>query len=55
MIINPSGDFLQKADADNENILFQDIDPQLSRDKMITPLNHVFDDRRPEQYTEDNC
>ena len=55
MIINPSGDFLQKADADNENILFQDIDPQLSRDKMITPLNHVFDDRRPEQYTDDNC
>ena len=28
-----------------------DVDIALARDKMITPRNHVLNDRRPEQYT----
>jgi len=55
MILSPSGNILTKASSDSDEILEQDVDPTLSHDKMITPMNHVFDDRRPEQYTGDNC
>lgn len=50
MIINPSGDVLSRAPADEESILSVEIDPADARNKMITPLNHVFNDRRPEHY-----
>ncbi len=55
MILSPSGDILTKASSDSNEILEQDLDPTLAHDKMITSMNHVFDDRRPEQYTGDNC
>ena len=50
MIINPSGDVIAKATVDEEAILTQEIDPAEAGNKMITPMNHVFDDRRPEHY-----
>jgi predicted amidohydrolase len=50
MIINPSGDVLARGPVDEEAILTLEIDPSESSDKMITPLNHVFNDRRPEHY-----
>ena len=50
MIIDPSGNVLKKASAANEEIIEYDLDISLSTDKMITPLNHVFKDRRAEQY-----
>jgi predicted amidohydrolase len=50
MIIDPSGNILKKASADQQEIIEYDLDISLSADKMITPLNHVFRDRRPEQY-----
>jgi predicted amidohydrolase len=50
MIINPSGDVLSRAPEDEESILNLEIDPADARNKMITPLNHVFSDRRPEHY-----
>ena len=55
MILSPSGDILVKASSDRNEILKLDVDPTLAQDKMITSMNHVFDDRRPEQYTGDNC
>jgi predicted amidohydrolase len=50
MIIDPSGNIIRKAKPDAEEILEYELDISLSDDKMITPLNHVFKDRRPEQY-----
>ena len=55
MLISPSGDILTRASSDTAEILRIDIDPTLANDKMITPMNHVFNDRRPEQYIADNC
>lgn len=50
MIINPSGDIIARASGDNTEIVSMEIDPTLAHNKMITSMNHVFDDRRPEQY-----
>lgn len=50
MIINPSGDVVASAPSDEEAILNLDIDPTQARNKMITSMNHVFNDRRPEHY-----
>lgn len=55
MITSPSGDVLEKAASDQEEIIFMDVDVTKTHDKMITSMNHVFDDRRPEQYRLDNC
>lgn len=49
-LCNPSGEIISEASPQNEEILFSEIDPNISRDKMITARNHVFDDRRPEKY-----
>lgn len=54
-LLDPGGEVLAKAGPAGEELLLQEIDPSLSQNKMITPLNHVFDDRRPEQYMADNC
>lgn len=51
MIIDPSGNVLIKASADKQEIIEYDLDISISNNKMITPLNHVFKDRRPEQYS----
>lgn len=50
MIINPSGDILAKASPDEEEILILEINPEEAHNKMITSMNHVFNDRRPEHY-----
>ena len=50
MIINPSGDIIARAPIDEEAIITIDIDPEDAWNKMITPLNHIFNDRRPEHY-----
>lgn len=50
MIIDPAGDILVKASSDKTEMITLMIDPAQAQDKMITSLNHVFDDRRPEQY-----
>lgn len=55
MILSPSGDVLAKASSDNIEILRLEINPSLAHNKMITSRNHVFDDRRPEQYRGDSC
>ena len=47
---DPSGNILNRASNDNETILSIDIDPLQARDKFITPLNHVLNDRFPKKY-----
>ena len=49
-ILDPGGDVVTALSADQSEVMTAVIDPSLSRDKMITELNHVFEDRRPEQY-----
>jgi len=48
--VNPSGDLISSVADDREIILTFDVEPQLARDKYITPLNHVFEDRFPAYY-----
>jgi len=55
MVIDPAGDIRIHASADNTEIISLEIDPTLAHNKMITSMNHVFNDRRPEQYSSDNC
>jgi predicted amidohydrolase len=49
-ITDPSGIITTMASADKSEIISMEIDTELSRNKMITGRNHVFDDRRPEIY-----
>lgn len=51
-VTDPEGDVIAEASSDKEEILFSDIDPKLSRNKMITMENHVLEDRFPELYGE---
>ena len=48
--VDPAGEFVASVSDDEEKILTFEIDPALARDKHITPMNHVFEDRVPEQY-----
>ena len=52
IIANPDGKVIASASPDQEEVIFADIDTSKSRNKMATPRNHVFDDRRPEFYGE---
>ena len=49
-ITDPYGDVMKSASRENEELLIQDLDLALSRDKMVTPRNHAFNDRRPDSY-----
>jgi predicted amidohydrolase len=50
-IVAPNGDLLYRAASQRENIYIMDIDPSNARDKSITALNDVLEDRRPEYYS----
>lgn len=50
--VDPGGNLIDRAEDDSERILTFEIDPNLSKDKLITPLNHVFEDRFPDKYSE---
>jgi len=49
-VVNPEGDVIAEASVDKEEILYTDINPLLSRNKMITTKNHVFNDRITNEY-----
>ena len=51
MIIDPAGDIILRASGENTEIISMEIDPTIAHNKMITSMNHVFNDRRPEQYS----
>lgn len=50
LIASPAGEVLVSASADHEEVLIASCDTELSGNKMITPKNHIFTDRRPELY-----
>ena len=49
-ITAPDGSILVRALEDDEALLTLDIDPALARNKAVTSLNNIFEDRRPEMY-----
>lgn len=49
VIVDPKGTVLAKAE-EGEEVIIVDIDPELARDKMITPMNDAFKDRRTDIY-----
>jgi predicted amidohydrolase len=49
-IIGPDGRVLAEASGDGESVQVVDIDPARADNKQITPENHLFEDRRPDQY-----
>jgi predicted amidohydrolase len=50
LFTDPSGRITQMASFDKTEIIRTEIDTQLSQNKMINPINHVFNDRRPDVY-----
>ena len=50
MISAPTGEIIEAGSPDKPSVISALIDTQLSRNKMITLRNHVFEDRRPEDY-----
>lgn len=51
IIANPKGDILVQASQRKEEVGVEDVDITMARDKMATPRNDLFGDRRPEEYT----
>lgn len=49
-VVGPGGKLLVRAPSQRESLAVVEIDPALARDKRMTPLNHLMDDRRPEFY-----
>ena len=49
-IIDPSGGVVVRSDSSHEDVRVIEIQPEKARDKMITPRNHVLNDRKPERY-----
>jgi predicted amidohydrolase len=50
IIADPKGEVLYRASADKEEAKVVEIDIARARDKNATARNHIFDDRRPEEY-----
>lgn len=50
IIAAPSGKVIAEASAGRQEVITAEFDISQARDKMITPLNHAFNDRRPEFY-----
>jgi predicted amidohydrolase len=50
ILSDPLGNTMIKAPSDKECLMIAQLDLDLARNKMITPRNHVFDDRLPAEY-----
>ncbi len=51
-IVAPDGDILIRAGSDTEGIFEVEINPLMARDKNMTPLNNIFEDRRCDLYSD---
>jgi predicted amidohydrolase len=51
IISDPSGVILIKASEAKDEVAIAKLDLNLARNKMITPRNHIFDDRLPSEYS----
>jgi len=52
LIASPEGGVLVKAPENEEVLLLADINPELARNKSLTSFNDIFNDRRPEMYSD---
>ena len=50
LIAGPSGQVLASASQGHTEVISADCNISAARDKMMTPRNHIFNDRRPEYY-----
>jgi predicted amidohydrolase len=50
-MVAPKGELLHRAASQREVLFITEIDPDLARDKNITWLNQIIQDRRPEFYS----
>ena len=49
-IVNPKGEVLHRAPEKISELYVAEVSEQLARNKNVTPLNNVLEDRRPEFY-----
>jgi predicted amidohydrolase len=49
-ITSPEGKIVMRAPEYDEALLIAEINPEISRNKNLNPLNNIFDDRRPDMY-----
>jgi predicted amidohydrolase len=49
-IVDPKGEILARAGADEEKLRLIEIDPSLAKDKRVTANNNIFEDRRTDFY-----
>jgi predicted amidohydrolase len=49
-VTDPEGEVIAEASKTDEEVLVTEVNPDLSRDKMITERNHVLLDRFPDLY-----
>jgi predicted amidohydrolase len=47
-IVGTKGEILYRASPDREESMIVEIDPPKARNKQVTPMNHLFDDRKIE-------
>ena len=50
-IVDPKGQILARAGAEEEKLCVIEMDPSLAKDKRVTANNHIFEDRRTSFYT----
>jgi predicted amidohydrolase len=50
-VVSPTGEYLIRMAPDQDQVEILNIDPAQALEKHITPLNHVMQDRRKEEYT----
>lgn len=50
-VCNPTGDIISHFNETETGTLLTDINPEEAKNKMITELNHVINDRHPEMYS----
>ncbi len=50
LIASPRGEVLTQGPPDTAHVSVVDVDLSRSRDKQITPMNHLIQCRRPDQY-----
>lgn len=45
-IVGTKGEIFCRASSDRDEAIVVEINPKIARDKQITPMNHLFNDRR---------
>ena len=52
LVADPQGNVLANASEADTEVSIVEVDLTLARDKQMTPRNHCFHDRRPEEYAQ---